>query len=128
MVSHLRQYGVSYLVAVAATIFVAALRLAFDSALTHTATFIPFVLPVMVAGWYGGLASGLLATALGAVVSTYLFEGPRYSFIDSWNEGAGVVIFLAVGVSVSLLCEAMHRGRRRLESERLRLTDALAGE
>jgi PAS domain S-box-containing protein len=129
MVAHLRKHGIGYLMAVLGSLVTAVVRFALDDVLQETASFIPFVVPVMIAGWYGGVRPGVFATALCAMLSVYLFVGSKYSlFIESWSEATAAGIFIIVGVTVSLLCEAMHSARRRLEADRTRLADSLASE
>jgi PAS domain S-box-containing protein len=107
-----------YLVAVAATVATGFVRFALVDVLGDVAPFLPFVLAVMVAAWYGGLKPGLLATALSAVTSLFLFVPPHYSLrIVDVREGMGLAVFLLTSVSICWLCETLHVARRRLEAE-----------
>src|SRR5215204_1940641 len=76
-----------YLLAVVATAAVGLVRYALSGVLGETAPTIPFVVPVILAAWYGGLRPGLLATALGTLVGGYLFVPPHFSLaIESVAE------------------------------------------
>src|SRR5207237_1186831 len=83
---------------------------------------VPFILPVILAGWWGGLRPGLLATALSALAIDFYFLPPAHSLgLASAGDGAALVLFVICGAIVSAVCEAMHSARRRLDDERLRL-------
>ena len=127
MRTHVRQQGMGYLIAVLATLVVAAGRFALVDELGDVAATIPFVLPVIVAAWYGGRSAGLLATALCLAACAYLFVPPHYSMVvDSTAEAVALSLFAVVGVTVSLLCGALHAARRRLEWKRARLEAEVA--
>jgi len=73
-----------------------------------------FVLAVLMAGWWGGLKPGLVATALGALGGiVFLFEGAGIPGHQPGNP-VPVVLFVVVGGMISWLCEAGHRSRRHL--------------
>jgi two-component system, sensor histidine kinase len=117
--------GGGYLVAVLATAAATLLRLVLSGVLGEQAPFFPFVLAVLVAAWYGGLRPGLLATALGAVLGTYLSARPSH---PSWAGRSGVALitglFLVIGVAASWLCGALHAARRRTEEKQRQLAHA----
>ncbi len=111
-----------YLLAVVATAAVGLVRYALSGVLDEKAASIPFVVPVIVAAWYGGLRPGLLATALGTLVGNYLFVPPNYSLVvESVAEAVALGLFVVCGVTISGLCEAMHVARRRVDGDRVRL-------
>jgi PAS domain S-box-containing protein len=117
-----RHPALSYAVAIAATAIVVFFRWAAPDALGQKAPIVPFILPVVLAGWWGGLRPGLIATALGILAIDYLFLPPVYSFgVESAGDAAALAFFALCGTIVSVLCEAMHSARRRLDDERLRL-------
>ena len=98
MRTHVRQQGMGYLIAVLATLVVAAGRFALADELGDVAATIPFVLPVIVAAWYGGRSAGLLATALCLAACAYLFVPPHYSMvIESTAEAVALALFAVVG-------------------------------
>ncbi|HEV8632361.1 MAG TPA: DUF4118 domain-containing protein, partial [Thermoanaerobaculia bacterium] len=111
-----------YAVAVVATAAVGALRLALAPALGDVAPVIPFVLPVILAGWVGGFRPAVLATALGALLGTYLFVPPYDSLrVATTAEAVALALFLVCGTGIALVCESLHESRRRLQSQNRRL-------
>jgi PAS domain-containing protein len=110
----LRPQSVGYLIAVLGTAAVALLRLAFANDLGGAAAAIPFVVPVVLAAWCGGLWPGLVATALGAVALDYLYLPPHYSLlIEGPGEAVAFGLFLVIGATLSAGSESLHRARRR---------------
>src|SRR4051812_45587576 len=100
---------VTYVVAIAATALLVCFRLSLPGLLGDRAPFVPFILPIVVAGWWGGLKPGLLATALGCLAIDYFFLAPLYSLpIGAAGDGAALATFFVCGVIVSLICESMH--------------------
>jgi PAS domain S-box-containing protein len=79
--------------------------------------FLPFVLPVALAAWLGGLGPGLLATVLGALTATYLFVEPVYSLrITGAPDAVRLGLFLVSGGVISVVCEQLRRAQARAES------------
>ena len=73
------------------------------------------IIPIMFAAYLGGLRAGLLATVLAALASDYFLLSPRHSlWIDHPANRIQWVMLWAVGLMISLLCEALHRSRERL--------------
>jgi len=112
-----------YFVAIAVTAVVFTARFLLNSTLGDAAPLLMFTLSVMVAAWYGGLGPGLLATALGAILGDYFFIAPLYSFhIHSVSELIVVVIFLGIGIAISILSQArlslLEKRQQLLASER----------
>ena len=57
--------------------------------------FLTFFAAVMVAAWFGGLGSGLLATAVSAVLSEYFFFFPQYELqLARFGAGLRLVVFV----------------------------------
>jgi PAS domain S-box-containing protein len=78
--------------------------------------FMIFFVAVTVASWFGGLGTGLLATALSALVSQYFFLSPQYSFaIDTSGQGLRLIVFVLEGVVIGSLAGALYSARRRAE-------------
>jgi signal transduction histidine kinase len=81
---------------------------------SHEALFL-FVPVIMFSAWFGGLASGIIATITALVSIDVLFFEPIGSFtIGSLQEAIVLVLFAAICLSVSVLTA----GRRRAEAER----------
>ena len=115
-----------YLIAIGATAAVAIIRLTISATLGNFAPISTFTVAVVIAAWYGGLGPGLLATVLGGLAADYLFTPTRYSFrIESLSGGVALGVMVFTGVLLSLLCESLHRTRRRLEAEQENLRNSV---
>ncbi len=95
----------------------ASLRFGLSGLIGPAVPFILFFPAVTVSAWLGGLAPGLLATLLGAIVSHVMFftpEGlrPRVGF----SEALQILLFVLASVLISLLCESLHRARDEAEA------------
>jgi PAS domain S-box-containing protein len=114
-----------YLIAVAATLAAAAFRLVLNALLANDLPYLTFFGAIMVAGWYGGFQPGLLATFLSTAATSSFFLAPRLA-LHQLRAGdiVGLLVFVATGCLISLLCERLHRARngQQLEAERLRTT------
>jgi len=105
-----------YVVAIAATLGIVVLRLLLSYVLGDSAYFFPFVIAVTLSAWYGGLKPGLLSTVLGALAAIFFFVPPYYSLrIDDPRLATGLVFFLISNVTISLVCNALHKALRTLE-------------
>ncbi|MBD2102679.1 PAS domain S-box protein [Leptolyngbya sp. FACHB-261] len=110
--SQLLRYGTAVLSVVLATI----LMLLLDPLLAMTQSpFLLFFGAVMVSAWYGGLGPGLLATALSGLISTYFFLPPIYSLSLSLVNGSRLSLFLLEGALISVLSNALHVAKQRVE-------------
>jgi len=113
------QRRLGYVIAIVGCALVLVVRLALEQALAEQGRLLPFVLAVMAAAWWGGLGPGLLATFLGAFLGVLFVVPPMYSLrIDSLADGLNAVLFIFVGVTISLLSDALHTAWRR-EAEKL---------
>jgi len=73
-----------------------------------------FLIPVMASAYCGGLGPGLLSSVLGTLCITFFLIPPILSFeIASPVDVAQVGMFLFCGSMISLLIEALRRGRAR---------------
>src|SRR6266850_903263 len=68
-----RRIGIRYGLAIVSVAVVALLRWSLQPALADAAPLILFVLPIMAAGWYGGIGPALLATVLATAAGAFLF-------------------------------------------------------
>ena len=101
---------------VVATAAVVSLRYAHDEADTHHNFLLPFIVPIMVAGWVGGARCCAFATALNAALMTFLFTAPRYNFrIDSSADAARLGLYLCICAFIGVLAEARQRSRKQVE-------------
>jgi PAS domain S-box-containing protein len=79
-------------------------------------------LAVLIASWYGGLGPGLLATFLTTVVAILSLAYEPH--VAPWRV-VSIVLFVGGGVLITLLMEALHAGRRRVEASQQWLTAVL---
>jgi PAS domain S-box-containing protein len=116
-----------YIVAVVGSALVLVARLALAEPLAEQARLLPFVLAVMAAAWTGGLGPGVLATALGAILGVLFILPPPLSMqIDTVADALNAAIFVVIGISISLLCEALHAAHRRETEKQFRtLADSI---
>jgi signal transduction histidine kinase/CheY-like chemotaxis protein len=113
-----RQSVQGYSIAIGATACVAIVRAAVASMVGNFAPVVTFTIAVVISAWYGGLRPGLLATALSVLAADYLLEPGRHSlYVASVSSGVALGVFVFAGILISLLCESLHRTRRRLEAE-----------
>ena len=106
-----------YVVAVAAVVVGAAIRLALDPLWGDGLPFISLFGAVIVAGWFGGLGPGLLATALGALCADFFWISPRWAFgVSTVGDLAGLAGFVVVGVVISIVFETPRRAMARLDA------------
>jgi signal transduction histidine kinase/ActR/RegA family two-component response regulator len=113
-----QQSAPGYFIAVAATAAVAVVRLAVSDTVGNFAPVVTFTVAIVIAAWYGGLRPGLLATLLSVLAADYLYIPHRHSFhVENVSDGVALGVLLFAGVLISLLCESLHRTRRRLEAE-----------
>ena len=114
-----------YLIAIVATGVVALARVAVSGTFGNYAPIVSFTIAVTVAAWYGGLKPGLLATALSVIVADYLFVPNRHTFeIESVSGAVALGVLAFSGVLISVMCESLHRTRRRLEAEQENLRNS----
>ena len=119
MTKNQRSTLVAYGVALAAVTTAAIVRLLLDDVLGTVGSNMPFLLAVTVAAWYGGLKPGVVATGLSILVALQFYVEPdnRWHIADP-SDGLRLVLFLLSSLSISAVCESLHRARRRLEHER----------
>jgi PAS domain S-box-containing protein len=122
--AHKRQ---GYLIAVFGVLAVLFARLTVHSLLDEQALLLPFMLAVVAAAWRGGLGPGLAATGLGLVAGMFFIVPPAYSIvIERLAYGLNALVFVAVGTTVSALCEALHAAQRRETEKQFRtLADSI---
>ncbi len=110
----IRDYGIALLAVLVAW----ALRVALAPLLGGHAPLLVFALAVSVAAYVGGLRPGLLATAVSTFIGTYFFvQEPTVA------QGASVLLFVGVCVTVSVVCGQLLRALRGAaqSEERFRL-------
>jgi signal transduction histidine kinase len=118
----LKHYGVA-IVAVGIAFFA---RYFMSRVLGEELPFTLFIAAALVAAWYGGAATGIVALMLGLLLADYFFVGSARAFgahdPNSWVRIVRYVFTASLGIG---LIEVLHRARRRTESA-LRETQAEA--
>lgn len=80
------------------------------------APFLLFTLAVMTSAWFGGLGAGLLATGLGAFLGAYFFtEAGAPRTVSDTSDRVVLLLFMSIGVMISLFSQALHSSRERVE-------------
>jgi PAS domain S-box-containing protein len=87
-----------------------------------------FFAAVAISAWAGGMASGILATALSVLAVNYFFIAPEHQFsaanLDSGlGNGVQLGVFLLVTLLISSLSSDLQLAKRRLEKSLQRLQD-----
>jgi PAS domain S-box-containing protein len=91
-------------------------RLTLDVGWGQRPLLILFMLPIIVSAYWGGFGPGILATVLAALSVDYLLIPPARSLaIQEGRDLVQLLIFVADGVVISVLNEALHRSRREAE-------------
>ncbi|MDR3591657.1 MAG: PAS domain S-box protein [Negativicutes bacterium] len=105
-----KQYAAALMLVASAAV----VRLLFLLQLGLIAPYLTFYPAVMLSAAYGGLRSGLLATALAAVLADYFWIAPVGQLgIHSQADMLAMIIFLINCTLVSVICEVMLRARRK---------------
>jgi signal transduction histidine kinase len=112
------------LLPVLAVAAIVGLKLSLAHSLGRDVPFLLFLLPVMLAAWYGGAASGFAATILGALAADYFFLAPGHAFVLP-NGKAALQLggFILQGGLVALFVARLQRARKAAESVALRRGD-----
>jgi PAS domain S-box-containing protein len=94
----------SYGISVGAIVIATAVRAALEPVLGREAPYLPFVLAILLVGYFEGRGPTLLATGLGTMSTAWFFLEPQHSFtIASPSQRAALVMFAGVGVAMSIL-------------------------
>ena len=73
-----------------------------------------FILAITISSLYGGIGAGIFATMLSTFLSSYLFLKPVFSIkVADPVDQTRVVLFLITGILISVICESLHRSRKR---------------
>jgi PAS domain S-box-containing protein len=112
----------AYFIASGAIVLALLFRLAAAPWLLDRGELMPFLIAVLVSACYGGLRPGLLATALGALVGTYVLLPPEYSLqIAAASDRLQLALFCATSLGICWVCDSLHAARRRSQGEQRRL-------
>ena len=108
-----------YLVAAGTTAIVVAIAFASGAQLPG----IVYIIPIVLAAWWGGFAPGVFATALIASISVIVYFS-RTEGSDAPFRVAPFVSLITIGIGVSWLFEMLHASHRRLEERQRQLRDS----
>jgi signal transduction histidine kinase/ActR/RegA family two-component response regulator len=117
-----------YVLSVVVVALAIAVRTAFDPVFGPRYAFLTFVLAITGAAWFGGLGPGVLATVISALTAAGLWLPPAGLAVVGRDDQIALVIFIAIGVTVSLAMESLHRARQRAErteDDLRRISDAV---
>jgi PAS domain S-box-containing protein len=105
----------SYAAALLAVTVAFSARAALAPWLGHQVPFLLFYPAFVVAAWLGGLGPGLLATAVGGAVALFVYRAPAGAVAPTFGASVSVFNYFLIGTMVSVVCEQLHRARRRAE-------------
>jgi K+-sensing histidine kinase KdpD len=115
-----------YAIAIAAAVLAILVRLALDPVLGVRFPYITLFPAIMLSAWLGGLGPGVVATLLSGVAAVYFWNAPEPSWaVTEKGELIGVVLFVAVGATISLLNEVWRRAASLVAHSEERLTTTL---
>ncbi|MGF1934882.1 MAG: PAS domain S-box protein [Nostoc sp. ChiQUE02] len=89
--------------------------------------FLLFFAAVAVSAWYGGMKTGLLATALSILAVSYFFLEPVFSlFIDNLDSIVRLGLFVLVTILISLLNSELNTAKQHLQMslQKLQVSEA----
>lgn len=92
------------------------LRYILSPLLGQQGPYLILTLSIVLAGLYGGFGPAILATALGTMIGTYLFIGtkPGWESVLELPNITRTLLFVAIGVSISLISGQLKASRREL--------------
>ena len=108
-----------YSCAVIGVVLMTILRYELNPVLHDRAPFTLFFVAVVFSAWIGGVGSGAVTVLLSAVAVWYFFIPPTNSFTSAKSTDTGtLIVFLGVGILISMIGEAQRRSRERVEEAR----------
>ncbi|AFZ30628.1 multi-sensor hybrid histidine kinase [Gloeocapsa sp. PCC 7428] len=123
--SSLKQQLWNYAVAIALVLMALLLMLVLDPYIqVKNTTFLIFHTALVLAAWYGGRNTGILATVLSAFLATYFFGDPIFSLNVTFASGARILIFVLQGILISVLVGALRTAQQQ-SKQSLKLQEAV---
>jgi PAS domain S-box-containing protein len=119
--------------AVGAVALATLVRWPLDPSLGDHAPFATYYVAIFVVTWFSGVGPAVLALVLGAWAAHFFFLEPRFTWLIHLNGAADWIAFglyIFVGVTGILVCEALHKARHQAaeQSERLSTTVSSIGD
>ena len=109
-----------YVFAIAAVAVTVLLRLTIGKSSPNGPEYLSSCAPILLSAYLGGLGPGLVATGVAALGVKFLLIPPTRSFaIDTSADLVQWLMLIVCGIFISVLTEALHRFRRRVETSRL---------
>ncbi|MEX1232216.1 MAG: PAS domain S-box protein [Planctomycetaceae bacterium] len=109
--------AVRYGAAILAISLATALRLLLDPLLGNLFPFATLFFAILLVAWQGGFGPALTATLSGAFLASFFLLPPRMEMaIEGFADRAGFVLYLLVGIGISILGRSMQRALQRAES------------
>jgi K+-sensing histidine kinase KdpD len=104
-----------YALAIGVTVVSVAVRLALDPVWQTKLPYITLFPAIMLSAWAGGAGPGIVTTLTAGIAAAYFWVAPGRSWaIADSSEWFGLVVFVFVGVVISVLNEAWRQGVREL--------------
>jgi PAS domain S-box-containing protein len=125
----LRGHAARHIYVVIAVMLALLLRVALAEDAISLPTYVTFYPVVFLSAVLGGVSEGILAAALSALLADYFLMEPVGSFaIHSRSDIAGMVIFCASGVTVSIVTGLYLRHKERKAAGQIEATVPIARE
>ena len=122
-----RGAGWAYVIAVAGTGVMVAVRSVTHGNLEVLLASLIFILSVCLSAILGGWKPGLLATVLSLGAAVFFFSRPYYTFrVEDPGDILVLLAYLAGGVAISVLCEGLRSAWERVEQRQERLEREIA--
>ena len=125
--SFFQKHGKHYLISFIIIIITAILKSMLDSVTQIESPFLLFTCAVLLAAWRGGLGPGIFSTMLAVFIVDYYFVTPIGSpFSRTYEQNILLLIFIAQGFFVTLLCLSRIRSEKLLNYARQQLENRVA--
>ncbi len=116
-----------YLIAAVVVVITALIKSMLESVTQIESPFLLFTCAILLAAWRGGLGPGIFATLLTVLIIDYYFVSPSGDiFRRSYEQNMLLLIFVAQGFFVTLLCLSRLRGENVLNYARSQLENRVA--
>ena len=104
-----------YGVAIGSTAIAVLLSLWLEEIITRTMGAF-FYIAIATTTWYGGMRAGIVAIVLSALAVNYFFITPIYKIqIASFEDVFRLILFVIVGLIISLLSANLQQSKRKIE-------------
>ncbi|MDQ2747644.1 MAG: ATP-binding protein, partial [Acidobacteriota bacterium] len=116
-----------YLIATLLIVIITAAKIALASYIQVESPFLLFACAVLLAAWRGGLGPGIYATWLTVCIIDFYFLSPAGKVFDrSYSQNIQLLVFIAQGLFITLLCASRLRGENLLNYARNQLENRVS--